>query len=98
MKSVNIYLRTILLSVFFSLGSQQVYAEMIHQELPIDPILSGIKIIFFTHGDNKDHDTKISILLRNGNKVYVNCRYDEDVEFSDPSMHEISLPLAASDC
>jgi len=67
-----------------------------------DSKLTGVKIRFNTHNDNKDHDTSLNVLVKNK----VNMFLSEDIaeglnlggntEFVDPSTHEFDLALKSN--
>lgn len=67
-----------------------------------DLTLTGIKIQFRTHNDNKDHDTRLDVAVKNKVNVFLSQdvasaqNLGGDMEFVDPSTHDFDLPLAAN--
>ncbi|WP_343535127.1 hypothetical protein [Pedobacter sp.] len=67
-----------------------------------DPILTKVKIIFVTHNDNKDHDTRLNVKLKTkvnlflSKDIAVGSDLANDVEFSDPSVHAFDLVLSSN--
>ena len=64
-----------------------------------DPTLTAVKIRFTTHNDNKDHDTRLDVNVKNKVNVFLSQDLAEglnlggDMEFVDPSTHEFDLAL-----
>ena len=64
-----------------------------------DAKLTGVKIRFTTHNDNKDHDTRLDVDVRNRTSLFLSQELAEginlggDMEFVDPSTHEFDLVL-----
>lgn len=70
--------------------------------MPDDLKLTSCKIRFFTHNDNKDHDTALNVLVKNKVSIFLSENIAEgvnlggDMEFVDPSTHEFDLPVKSS--
>lgn len=64
-----------------------------------DATLRNVKIRFNTHNDNKDHDTRLDVQIKNKVNVFLSQDLAEglnlggDMEFVDPSSHEFDLVL-----
>jgi hypothetical protein len=64
--------------------------------------LTGARIRFVTHNDNKDHDTILNVSVKNRVNVFLSEDIAEglnlggDVEFVDPSTHEFDLVLKSN--
>lgn len=67
-----------------------------------DSKLTGVKIRFTTHNDNKDHDTRLNVSVKNRVSMFLSQDLAEgidmahDVEFNDPSTHEFDLTVKDS--
>lgn len=67
-----------------------------------DSKLTGVKIRFTTHNDNKDHDTRLDVTVKNRVSIFLSETIAEaqnlggDMEFVDPSTHEFDLTLKSS--
>jgi hypothetical protein len=67
-----------------------------------DLTLTGVKIRFVTHNDNKDHDTILNVTVTNKVSIFLSEDIAEglnlggDMEFVDPSTHEFDLPLKSA--
>jgi hypothetical protein len=66
-----------------------------------DSKLTGVTIRFMTHNDNKDHDTRLDVSVKNRVTMFLSEDLAEgqnlggDMEFDDPSTHEFNLNLAS---
>ena len=64
-----------------------------------DAKLTGVRIRFVTHNDNKDHDTILNVSVKNKISMFLSQDLAEglsvggDMEFVDPSTHEFDLVL-----
>jgi len=67
-----------------------------------DSKLTGVKIRFVTHNDNKDHDTRLDVSVKNRVSLFLSEDLAEglnlggDMEFVDPSTHEFDLVLKSN--
>jgi hypothetical protein len=67
-----------------------------------DAKLTGVKIRFTTHNDNKDFDTRLNVSVKNKVNIFLSQDLAEgidlahDVEFVDPSTHGFDLALQDS--
>lgn len=67
-----------------------------------DAKLTGVRIRFVTHNDNKDHDTILNVTIKNKVSIFLSEDVAEglnlggDMEFVDPSTHEFDLTLKST--
>ncbi|MBB3256231.1 hypothetical protein F4827_001057 [Paraburkholderia bannensis] len=67
-----------------------------------DAKLVRASITFFTHNDNKDHDTVLNVLVKNKVSMFLSEDLAKgenlggDQEFSDPSTHQFDLSLLST--
>lgn len=67
--------------------------------------VTKVTVTFFTHNDNKDHDTSVSVLVQNRTSLFLSqdlARLDNfagNQEFGDnpPSTNTFVLPLVSKD-
>ncbi len=67
--------------------------------------ITKVSISFFTHNDNKDHDTSVSVLVQNKANIFLSQdlatldNFAGNQEFGDnpPSTNTFVLPLASND-
>jgi len=66
-----------------------------------DSTLKRVTITFYTHNDNKDHDTKLNVSVVTKVSVFLSkdlasgSNLGGDMEFVDPSTHSFDLGLSA---
>lgn len=67
-----------------------------------DAKLNRVTITFYTHNDNKDHDTALDVLVKNKVSMFLSediARGENlggDMEFKDPSTNEFDLALVSN--
>jgi hypothetical protein len=67
-----------------------------------DAKLTKVSIRFTTHNDNKDHDTRLDVTVKNRVSMFLSETLAEgqsiggDMEFVDPSTHEFDLVLSSN--
>ena len=71
----------------------------------LNTTIAGVRVSFFTHNDNKDHDTSVSVLMQNRLNIFLIQdlarleNFAGNTEFGDnpPSTHAFDLELASND-
>ncbi|WP_321795198.1 hypothetical protein [Burkholderia sp. BCC1988] len=67
-----------------------------------DAKLTRASITFYTHNDNKDHDTVLNVLVKNKISMFLSEDLAKgenlggDMEFSDPSTNQFDLALLST--
>ena len=67
-----------------------------------DALLTKVSVRFVTHNDNKDHDTRLDVRVKNRTSIFLSEDIAEglnlggDMEFVDPSSHSFDLVLKSN--
>ncbi|CAJ6182694.1 Uncharacterised protein [Burkholderia pseudomallei] len=67
-----------------------------------DAKLTRVMVAFYTHSDNKDHDTVLNVLVKNKVSMFLSEdlasgeNLGGDMEFSDSSTHQFDLALLST--